>query len=176
MLIFSCVIWFLAIRYRFIVFRDLVWHSGGYRHLVCHHQRLCHRCYLRLHPSPCLRLQVWTLCWSRSSRGRVSSSSFVLFYNKQDPLGSLVCTLLTGLVCSYFRYCERWIKWFLKCSSGVWWVTSTPVSQYSWCLTLRGHHSLGLLALSCLEKLWSIAGSACVSALLIHGLHYIHSG
>lgn len=52
--------------------RDLVWHSGGHRHLVCHHQRLCHRCYLRLHPSPRLRLQVRTLCWSGPSRGGVS--------------------------------------------------------------------------------------------------------
>lgn len=64
-------------------FRNLVWHSGGYRHLVCHHQRLCHRRHLRLHPSSRLCLQVRTVCRSGSSRGGVrvilphKSSSFL---------------------------------------------------------------------------------------------------
>ena len=62
-----------------IVFRDLVWHPGGHRHLVCHHQRLRHRCDVRLHPSPCLRLQVRTLRGSRPSRGGVSDHQTVCF-------------------------------------------------------------------------------------------------
>lgn len=52
-------------------YRDLVRHSGGHRHSVCDHQRLCDRRHLRLHPSSGLRLQVWTVCWSGASRGRV---------------------------------------------------------------------------------------------------------
>lgn len=66
--------------------RDLVWHSGRHRHPVRHHQCLCHCRYLRLHPSPCLRLQVWTLCRSGPSRGRVSDKSFLYF-------GSQICDI-----------------------------------------------------------------------------------
>ena len=128
--------------YYFIVFRDLVWYSGGHWRLVRHHQFLCHCCYLRLHPSPCLCLQVWTLCRSRSSRGGVCGHFFVL-----DSVVLFVLIFNT----------ER-IKWFIICSSAVWWVISMPVSQYSGCLTLRSDHSQGQLVLSCLERLWSIAG------------------
>lgn len=55
------------------------------------------------------------------------------------------------------------VEWYLVRSSGVWWVTSTPVSRFSACLTLRGDRSRGQMAPSCLEKLWSIAGCVFVS-------------
>lgn len=55
------------------------------------------------------------------------------------------------------------MKRFLVCSSGVWWVTSTPVFQYSRCLTLRRDHSLRPVAPSCLEKKSSIAGCSCAA-------------
>lgn len=76
------------------------------------------------------------------------------------------CALIISV---YFEYC---IHWFFY-SSGVWWVTSTPVSQCSGYLTLRRDHSPGQPALSCWEKMWSIAGSVSALVLLGSQFHWI---
>lgn len=134
----------------FFIGRDLVWHFGGHRHLVRHHQRLCDRRYLGLHPPPCLRLQVRTLRWSGPSRGGVRDD-FTVFAL------SLCCCML------------QLVKSFPVCAAGAWWVMSTPVSQFSGCQILRGGHTPGRMARSCLEKPWSTAGGVRSEKLLFWG-------
>lgn len=97
----------------FVEFRDLVWHPGRNWHPVCNHQCLRHRRYLRLHPSPCLRLQVWTLCRSRTSRGGVSSLLSFVFLVPASLFAYLVISSLR-----YFVLDERISRVPLRCMMG----------------------------------------------------------
>lgn len=75
--------------------RNLAWDSGRYRRSGSHHQRLCHRHHLWLHPSLRLRLQIWPVCgqWTPSS-GWVSVQSnlwAVSIFSWTSCFGLMVC-------------------------------------------------------------------------------------
>lgn len=124
--------------------RNLVWHFGRNRHLVRHYQCLCHRGDIRLHPSPRLRLQVWTLCWSEPVRRRVRDG-------------------WTHFVWSHIKWRHHFKSMLNRCTfaffSGAWWDTLMPVCPFSKCQTLRRNLSPEPMAPNCLKKLWSSAGS-----------------
>lgn len=83
--------------------RDLVRHFGRHWNPGRHHQRLCHRSYLRLHPSPRLRLQIRTVCRTGSSRGGVSQTKTFFCTNVCEFLIILLLPCWTKLylsVCS----------------------------------------------------------------------------